>query len=210
MIDAMAPDEEVRGAFDAAADWYLSVLARVPADAWQKPGLGEWTVKELAAHTARAFVTIEAYLADPPAEIVVPDAITYFRAALGNPAVHKGVAERGRREAANLGNDPAASIAIVAERVRGIVATTSDDAATGSAAGGMRFADYLVTRVLELTVHTCDLCAAIDLDEQPPEAAAAVTLSVLGALAAARPERSEIIRALTGRAALPGGSNVLG
>ena len=56
-----------------------------------------------------------------------------------------------------------------------------------------------MTRVVELTVHTCDLCAAIGLDEQPPEAAAEVTFWVLGGLAATHPRRGEILRALTGR-----------
>ena len=129
----MVADDEVRVAFEAAADWYLAVLVRVPAEAWVRPGLGVWTVKELAAHTARAFVTIETYLANAPTELVVPDAVAYFRAALADPATHAGVAERGRQEAAGLGDDPAASIAVIAERVRGIVATTADDDVTSSA-----------------------------------------------------------------------------
>src|SRR6478736_3930197 len=201
----MIADDEVRVAFEAAADWYLAVLVRVPAAAWVNPGLGVWTVKELAAHTARAFVTIETYLANAPTELVVPDAVAYFHAALANPATHAGVAERGRQEAAGLGEDPAASIAVIAERVRGIVATTADDDVTSSAVGGMRFADYLSTRVLELTVHTCDLCAAIGLDEEPPEAAASVTFSILAGLAAVHPQRGAILRTLTGRTDLPSG-----
>jgi len=206
----MALDDDVHAAFEAAADWYLSVLARIPADAWDGPGLGSWTVKELAAHTARAFVTIETYLADPPAVAEVPDAVTYFHIALADPATHVGVAERGRREAADLGDDPAASIAVIAERVRGIVATTPGDALTRSAVGGMAFGDYLSTRTVELVVHTCDICEAVGLDDQPPESAAAVTFSVLGGLAALHPRRSEIVRALTGRASLAVGCNVLG
>ncbi len=206
----MAPDDEVCAAFEAAADWYLAVLVRIPADAWDGPALGSWTVKELAAHTARAFVTIETYLADAPTEAEIPDPVTYFHIALANVAGHAGVAERGKREAANLGDDPAAAIAIVAERVRGIVASTPGDALTRSAVGGMRFSDYLMTRTVELTVHTCDICQAIGLDEQPPEVAAALTFSVLGGLAAIHPQRSAVLRALTGRASLPSGCNVLG
>ncbi|MDQ6697865.1 MAG: maleylpyruvate isomerase N-terminal domain-containing protein [Actinomycetota bacterium] len=206
----MAPDDEVCAAFEAAADWYLSVLTRIPADAWDGPGLGSWTVKELAAHTARAFVTIETYLAEAPNAAEVHDPVTYFQIALADSATHAGVAERGKREAANLGDDPAASIAIIAERVRGIVATTPGDALTRSAVGGMRFSDYLMTRTVELTVHTCDICQAIGLDEQPPEVAAALTFSVLGGLAAIHPRRREVLRALTGRVSLPDGCNVLG
>lgn len=206
----MAPDDEVGVAFEAAADWYLSVLTRIPADTWDAPGLGSWTVKELAAHTARAFVTIETYLADAPTEAEVPDPVTYFHIALANAAAHAGVAERGKRDASNLGDDPAASIAIIAERVRGIVAATPGDALTQSAVGGMQFSDYLMTRTVELTVHTCDLCQAIGLDEQPPEVAAALTFSVLGGLAAIHPQRAGILRGLTGRDSLPNGCNVLG
>ena len=164
--------------------------------------MGSWTVKELAAHTARAFTTIEAYLATPPGDLVVPNAVAYFRRSLADPIVHEAVAERGRQDAAGLGADPVGSIAISAERVRGIVTTTEDDVVIASAAGGIRFAEYLRTRTLELTVHTTDLCAAIDLDEEPPEVAADVAMSLLGGLAAAHPRRGDILRALTGRADL--------
>ena len=65
------PDAQVREAFESAADWFLDVVRRVSVDAWSRPGLGEWTVRELAAHTARAFTTIELYLEVPPESVMV-------------------------------------------------------------------------------------------------------------------------------------------
>ncbi|MEJ7585684.1 MAG: maleylpyruvate isomerase family mycothiol-dependent enzyme [Acidimicrobiales bacterium] len=200
---------EARAAFTLAADWFLSVLARVPSDAWDRPGLGEWTVKELAAHTTRALTTIEQYLAAAPAEVVLSGPVAYFRAAMAIPDVHTGVAERGRREATSLGDDPVAAIGESAERVRALVDATPGDTVCGSAVGGIALDDYLATRVVELTVHTTDLVAALGLDEQVPVPAAAVTLAILAGLAATRPDRTSVLRALTGRIDLPPGTTLL-
>jgi hypothetical protein len=202
--------EAVRAGFAAATDWYLSVLTRVPADAWERPGLGEWNLRELAAHTARALTTIENYLADAPSSIEVPDAITYFRTVLSQPGVNAAVADRGRAEAARLGADLATAVGTVVERVRPLVDATADDAPCATPIGGIRFVDYLVTRTVELTIHTADLCAAASLEDQPPSEAAVVTLAVIGRLAAASGDPAAVIRALTGRGALAPGTNVLG
>lgn len=205
-----ADHAEVRTAFDDAAGWYLSVLDRVPPGAWDGPGLGEWSVRELAAHTARAFVTIEQYLASAPGEPTVAGPVAYFRDGLASPDVEKAVAERGRRQAIAFGDDLVGKVGVLADRVRALVDVTADDAICNTFLGGMRFADYLVTRVVELTVHTSDLCAALGLDDQPPEPAAAVTFGVLARLAATRPDRAMVLLAVTGRDPLPPGTTLLG
>lgn len=201
--------EDVRAGFAAAADWYLSALTRVPADAWDRPGLGEWSVRELAAHTARAFTTIETYLADAPSSIEVPDAVTYFRIALSPPGADHAVADRGRAEAVRLGADLVTAVRAVADRVRPLVDATGDDAVCASPIGGIRFIDYLVTRTFELTVHTADLCAATALDGQLPTEAATVTFAVLGRLAATGDHSAGLMRALTGRDDVASATNVL-
>lgn len=200
---------DTRAAFGAAASWYLSVLDRVPAGAWDGPGLGEWTVRELAAHTARAFTTVETYLAQAPGEVVIADPVAYFQAAAAIPGAHEAVAERGRQEAAHLGAEPVAAITAIADRAQVIVDATADGAVCASPIGGIGFSDYLATRVLELVVHTSDLCAALGFDDQPPAEAAAGALSVLAGLAAAHPRRADVLRALTGRAGYPAGLTVL-
>ena len=203
-------DPEVRAGFEAAAEWFLIVLGAIPARAWDDPGLGEWTVKELAAHTARAFTTVEQYLTNDPVDVVITDPVAYFRTAMATPGANAAVAERGRQAAAALGDDPVSALVAIATRVRATIASTADDAVCDSFVGGIRFPDYLATRVLELTVHTTDLCAALGRDDQPPEAAAMVTFAVLGGLAAAEADRATLLRGLTGRTAIPAGRSVLG
>ena len=79
---------------------------------------------------------------------------------------------------------------------------------TRTPTGTLALADYLATRVVELTVHTVDIAVAIGLeDAEPPRAASRVTVQVLAELAA-EPSPSRLLRALTGRAALPEGFNV--
>ena len=47
----------VRAAFEDAATSLLQTVDRVEPHQWELPGLGEWTVRELTAHTLRAFTT---------------------------------------------------------------------------------------------------------------------------------------------------------
>ena len=41
---------EIRNTFRESVQQFVDVVERKPPDAWDKPGLGEWTVRELVAH----------------------------------------------------------------------------------------------------------------------------------------------------------------
>jgi hypothetical protein len=75
--------------------------------------------------------------------------------------------------------------------------------------GTMGLADYLATRVVELTVHTLDLCDALGRDDEPPESAGLLSLQVIAAVAAGH-SQAVLLRALTGRRDLPGGFSAFG
>ena len=66
--------------FAAAARSASDAIAQIPANAWDGPGLGEWTVRDLVGHTSRSLVTVIDYLARPVAEEVVLSASAYFTA----------------------------------------------------------------------------------------------------------------------------------
>ena len=51
-----------RPLFSEASRTFLAVARSVEPDEWDTPGLGEWNLRELVAHTGRAFTTIEDYL----------------------------------------------------------------------------------------------------------------------------------------------------
>ena len=199
--------DEVLPAFRDASDWYITAVEGVDPDQWDAPGLGEWSVLELVAHASRAYVTLEQYL-QPGGHIDIGTAADYFRVALADPTIHATVAARGRDEVTALGDDPLAAVRARAASATHAVEVAPPGSVCVTFAGTLSLADYLATRVIELTVHSLDIAAAVGRpDAEPPETAAGVSLVVLSALAA-HPTAATLLRALTGRAALPSGFNV--
>jgi uncharacterized protein (TIGR03083 family) len=195
----------VRAAFPDAADVFLATVSAVPADRWEEPGLGEWTVRELTGHALRSFSTLQR-LCDTTAEspVVVDSAPAYYQAVARIPGVHVGAAERGREAGAAL-VDPMATVRIVAEQALARLAATPDEHVGETFVGPMRLADYLPTRVVEVALHTLDLQAATGQPLLLPASAANVTLGVLAELA----DLPVLLLAMTGRQALPTGFNVI-
>ena len=195
----------VRAAFEDAATSLLQTIDRVEPHQWDLPGLGVWNVRELTAHTLRAFTTIERYLAvEPIVDRLVVDAAEYFRVVLADPNVHNAVAERGRQAGAQL-IDPVGESEATAQRVLALVASTADDDVVETTAGKMMFIEYLATRAAELALHTLDLQRATS---QPLVLAPATATMVVG-LMAGLAEPITLLSALTGRGTLPDDYSVL-
>lgn len=195
----------VRAAFEDAAASMLSTINRVQVHQWELPGLGVWTVRELAAHTLRGFTTIERYLAaEPTVDRVIVDAVDYYRIALSDSNIHAAVAERGRAAGAQL-SDPVGECEATAQRVLALVASTADDEVVNTSMGQMMFVEYLATRVAELALHTLDLQRACG---QPTSLRPATSSMVVG-LMAELAEPVTLLLALTGRGTLPTDFNVL-
>lgn len=195
----------VRAAFEDAATSLLQTIDRVEPHQWDLPGLGVWNVRELTAHTLRAFTTIERYLAvEPIVDRLVVDAAEYFRIVLADPNVHNAVAERGRQAGAQL-IDPVGESEATAQRVLALVASTADDDVVETTAGKMMFIEYLATRAAELALHTLDLQRATS---QPLVLAPATATMVVG-LMAGLAEPITLLSALTGRGTLPDDYSVL-
>lgn len=197
----------VRAAFEHGADTLLRVLRAVSPEQWDQPNaLGELTTRELAAHTLRAFVTIEAYLiAEPQTDRVLADACEYYTAALGDPAVHQGVAVRARQAGRQL-IDPVGEAEVTIARVLALVAASANDEPVNSFVGQITLIEYLATRVVELGVHTLDLARATGQHVDMHGDTATVVMSVLTQLASP----VQLILALSGREQLPDNYNVLG
>jgi uncharacterized protein (TIGR03083 family) len=195
----------VRAAFSDATEVFLATVAAVPADQWEEPGLGEWTVRELTGHALRSFSTLQR-LCDTTSDsaVVVDSAPGYYRAVARIPGVHIGAAERGREAGAAL-VDPMATVRMVAGQALTRLAATSDEHVGETFVGPMRLADYLPTRVVEVALHTLDLQAATGQPLLLPASAANVTLGVLAELA----DLPVLLLAMTGREALPTGFNVI-
>lgn len=196
----------VRAAFHQAATSFLTALRAVGPEQWDRAGaLGDWSVRELAAHTLRAFITVDGYLAaEPSTDRILADATEYYQVALADPDVHRGVLHRARQAGRQL-FDPVGEAEATVEQVLALVAATADDEPVNTFAGQITLIEYLATRVVEAGVHTLDLQRATGQPAELHPDTSRVVLDVLVQLASP----VTLILALTGRAPLPHGYNAL-
>jgi hypothetical protein len=199
-----------RRSFLSAAETYVAQVARIPLDSLAGPGLGAWDLRALIGHTSRSLVTVETYL-DEPAEAVALGAAADYYALLASGGASSGdaVIERGRQAGAAMGDDPAAFVRGLADRVREKLKRYDAAYALTTIAGGMHLGDYLRTRTFELVVHGYDIAAASGV-EPDVDAAALLDATTLAAEVAVSMGRGDgLLLALTGRRALPQGFSVV-
>ena len=201
-----------RQAFSEAATYVLELVDSITEQEWSQPALGEWTVAELVVHASRAASTVVAY-AQVDAELTVDSAADYYVGVLRRENIHSAVAARAREQAAEIDVPLARFVAAEFATARQVLARTPASQVLGTFGGGIRLIDYLPTRVVELVVHGIDLADALGRQVPVPTVAMEVTLETMVDLAVVRPEvldPAQIVRALTGRGALPTAANLLG
>ncbi len=180
----------------------VATAGAVPPDAWDSPGLGEWTIRDLVGHTSRSFVTVSEYLASGAGRAIeLAHAFDYVRALALVATDPAAVTERGRVAGRALGADPVAGVRSLFETATTDIAAHGDDAPCATLAGVMRLADYLPSRIFELVVHTDDLRRALSLPAESPVGARVVALAFAAGLAGESDRYAEALRGLTGRAA---------
>jgi uncharacterized protein (TIGR03083 family) len=171
----------------------------MPADRWESPsGLGDWTVRELYAHVARGVTTLADLTArlpvsDPPD---LPGAAAYFATLMShgpNGARHVAGAAREFAAARSVTELVGQFDGHAADALAG--ARAAAESVVMTIAGSMRLADYVMTRILEATVHLLDLCDAVPGANPPPDRAVQRTVDVLTDLMPA----NDFIRLATGR-----------
>ena len=204
-------DGPAADAFDSAAQRFLEV-ATCAAGRLDEHGLGEWSVRDLLGHTSRSLTTVEDYLdaaSVDSAAVDLDDAVAYYLAITDALADTAAVAQRGRAAGAALGDDPIAALRALVTRVPVRVRAAAATALVRTPFGRMTLQGYLPTRTLELTVHTCDLAAALGISADVPRVAVAEVFATIGGLATAQGSASIALLALTGRVPLPAGYSVL-
>ena len=199
----------VKNAFGEAVQQLVDVAERIPPEGWEKPGLGEWTVRELLSHVVGAIEAPIAY-AGQAGPIDMDDAAEYYISAMASPSIHQEVAERARQGVERLGDDPASALRTVAARTLAALEEFADDDPMSTSFGTVRLVDYLPTRILEVVVHTLDIADAAGIPVEPPPDALRVSLALLGDIAVRQGEGAMLALALSGRRSLPEGYNVLG
>lgn len=200
----------LRRDYASAGEALVTAAAAVPVDAWEQPGLGDWTVRDLVGHAGRSFVTVSEYLVGGVGHAVeLEHPFDYARVVPLVTGDLAAVTERGRAAGRALGENPVAALARLRARAVEDVAAHPDDAPCSTMAGVMRLADYLPSRIFELIVHTDDLRRAIGLPGEAPVGARVVALAFAAGLAGENERYAVALRALTGREPLPPGYSVM-
>jgi uncharacterized protein (TIGR03083 family) len=198
--------------FETATRGVLALLADVPPSASSAPGLGDWTLLELIAHTCRSWTLIGTYLGEPEpaAGPEVGTAGFYFARGLTQPGIHEGVLARGREDATAMGEDPIAFARRSAARALEEAAATPTGRLIATRICPLPFTEFLRTRAFELTVHGLDIARAsgrrlpTELEE-----ACAPALILVSEIAAERGLAAPLLLAASGRAGLPDHFNLL-
>lgn len=152
--------------------------------------LGGWTVRELVAHLAMAVEAVGRHLeqpAPPAREVTVTGWVAATAARAGD------IDEDTRALAASA--EPAELLDRAAERFAELVPAAPGERLLAARVGAMRLDDFLVTRCVELVVHTDDLAAALGTPlPYDRQALAAATRLLADALAAKAPGGSVEVR----------------
>ncbi len=185
-------DTPAVAAFRAASQFFVDAVAAVPQVRYEERWSEEWRVLDLIGHGNRANVLPVEYY-ERPVPVAGPE---YLRP--------ENIAERGRRAVQELGDDPAGAVRKASERALAVVAAAPEDATVGTPFGEQTLDAYLRSRTAELVLHGLDLETGVE----PPSAA----LEECGAFLVMRAVRSgqgrDVVRALSGRGALPPGFTV--
>jgi hypothetical protein len=200
------PPANVRSIFLACARNAHALIARDEvARAWLRPSALEgFAVSGLAGHLARGATGVLAYLAEPEPAGPPIEAAAYFgdsdTTAPPSDAEQTAIRERGEKEA---GRGHAALVAGLERALPQIEATLRTEPPDRLAAvyrgAVMRLDDYLVTRVVELTVHTDDLAASVGVEPRLVAEGVALAIEHLVAVALRRHGGPAVLRALARR-----------
>ncbi|MGW0500896.1 sterol carrier family protein [Streptomyces sp. NPDC003007] len=154
--------------------------------------LGDWTVRDLAAHCAMALDAVDRLLKEPEPARQDGRLLDWpFAIAADAPAI-AGTARRLAEEHPDLD----AHLVGAEHRFTANLDTYPGTRLLATSAGALPLADYLVTRTVELVVHTDDLNAALPGPDIPydRQALAACTRLLADALAATAPGGSTEVR----------------
>lgn len=185
--------------FTAAAQAFIGIVADLPDETWELPGLGVWSVRDLIGHTSRSLTTVPAYLDMPVEGVDVEDPAGYFTTVLQTTS-HDAVAERGRVAARALGRDPVESVTQQFQAaIEALARCDGDTTLVRTPAGGMRLRDYLCTRTFELTVHSLDLLRATGISRELPRGPVTAAARLAVELASRQGKGVEVLLALNHR-----------
>ncbi|MEV7418795.1 sterol carrier family protein [Streptomyces sp. NPDC089919] len=166
-----------------------AVRKLAPEQLARPAGLGDWTVRDLAAHLAWAVGSLAAAAARPPAERAEVTVQTW---PFATAPIREQIADAHRGKDAE---DLSALWDRTGERLSELLEVLPDDRLLTLWIGGMTVADFVTTRAVELVVHTDDLNRALSLEIPLDRQALAACVRILAdALAVKAPGGSVEVR----------------
>lgn len=196
-------------AYVAAADSVLELLSDPAVAAkWEEPSaLAEWSVAGLAGHLAgQVFSVVDVVSAPTPEQDAIPVDEHYARAAWVaagvEDEVNVGIRAGGDRNAASGPAELLARTADARDRAAELLAEQPDGRVVLVPWQGwaLRLEDFLLTRMMEIAVHSDDLAQSVGIaaPKLPAEVLGPV-LDLLTRLAVTRHGQSAVLAALTRR-----------
>jgi hypothetical protein len=204
----MSQSRQTRRAFRYAASTVVDLL-RTPevAAGWTAPSaLKEFAVSGLAGHLAFQVLTVPGMLADersghePPIGLLDHYARVAWVDAELDDEVNVGIRERGEQTAAQGVDALAAEVAAAVERLDGLLSAESAGRQVYLPWTGwsLRLEHFLVTRMMEIAVHSDDLAVSVGIaaPELPPAVLEPVT-DLLTRQSVRRHGQAAVLRALS-------------
>jgi len=200
--------------FTAIRDAYLLAAASAAellddpavANLWSKPSaLESFTVSALAGHLASQVLNVARTIKAPPPQGELVSLVGHYGRVLWIDAdvdaeINVSIRQGGERHASDGAALLAAQVKAAVEEVRALLATEPADRVVEPPAGpwGLLLDDFLITRMMEISVHSDDLAYSVGIDSPalPPSVLEPV-LSLLTSLAVRRHGASAVLRALT-------------
>jgi uncharacterized protein (TIGR03083 family) len=196
--------------FSRSADSFADLLERVQPEQWELPGLGNWTVRSLAGHTARAILTVENYISqEEPGEVNVDNAEAYYSSVYSQFTDAAAVEARGVEAGVWLGSDPVGQVCSAIARTKALIEAQPPNRVISIGGMGIPLNEYLRTRVFELVVHTIDLSRATGISAGIPNSTIAAAATLAAGIAVQTGSGEELLLALTGRTPLAEGFSVV-
>ncbi|MEV1047137.1 sterol carrier family protein [Streptomyces sp. NPDC049916] len=171
-----------------------AVAALTPEQLERPTRLGDWTVREVAAHVAMGLGSVSRFLALPEPPGPGPG-LTLLRWPSATAAHAARISEDVEGLAADRPDLTAVYEEVEAAFRADVPASGTGERLISTRVGTMRLTDFLVTRTVELTVHTDDLNTALGLEiPYDRQALAASTRLLADALADRAPGGSVEVR----------------
>jgi len=200
---------QIREDYVAAASAAAQLLGEpAVAAAWDKPSALElYSVAGLAGHLAGQVLFVAGFLDDSgpqPQEKPVTLPEYYDRSTWINAGIDDGPHVRIRATSEANASDGAAALAArvhtVLDEVRKALPSVPDRLVRMPTWGdySLRLDDFLVTRLMELVVHSDDLAVSVGLPTPPlPDTATGTVVDLLARLAVRRHGPTAVVRALS-------------